>query len=69
MASLFTLFGNDEGEHTDTWKGDLFHYSSLGINNNLELLIDHDLKVLHLELDQFPEQHAFVIAKTQPKES
>ena len=66
---LIYTFGNDEGEHTDTWKGDLFHYSSLGTNNNLELLIDHGLKVLHLELDQFPEQHAFVIAKTQPKES
>lgn len=66
---IIYTFGNDEGEHTDTWKDDLFHYSSIGINNNLELLIHHGLKVLHLELDQFPEKHAFVVAKTQSKES
>lgn len=56
-------FGDAEGEHTDQWHGDSFAYSSIGINENLKLLIEHGLSIRHIELDQFPENHAYIIAK------
>jgi 2-polyprenyl-3-methyl-5-hydroxy-6-metoxy-1,4-benzoquinol methylase len=60
---LVYTFGNATGEHTDTWHGDEFYYSSIGINGNLEALINNGLTVKHLELDQFPEKHVYVIAQ------
>ncbi len=60
---LFYTFGNSVGESTGEWLGDVFYYSSIGINDNLQLLIDNGLSVLHLELDQYPERHTCVVAK------
>ena len=62
---LIYTFGNAEGEHTDQWHNDTFYYSSIGINENLQLLINNGLSILHLELDQYPEKHVYVIA-TKP---
>lgn len=59
---IYTL-GNAEGEHTDQWRDDTFYYSFVGINSSLELLINNHMSVVHLELDQYPEKHAYVIAK------
>ena len=55
-------FGNAEGEHTDQWHNDNFYYSSIGINENIKLLLDNGMSISHLELDQFPERHVYVIA-------
>ncbi|BCS54343.1 trans-aconitate 2-methyltransferase [Geobacter sp. SVR] len=60
---LMYTFGNATGEHTDRWHEDEFYYSSIGINGNLAALIDNGLTVVHLELDQFPEKHVYVIAQ------
>jgi 2-polyprenyl-3-methyl-5-hydroxy-6-metoxy-1,4-benzoquinol methylase len=60
---LIYTFGNAIGEHTDTWQEDEFYYSSIGINGNLAALIDNGLTIMHLELDQFPERHVYVIAQ------
>lgn len=60
---LFYTFGNAIGEHTDQWLNDTFYYSSIGINENLQLLIENGLTVLHMELDQYPEKHVIVIAQ------
>ena len=62
---LIYTFGNDQGEHTNEWRKDTFYYSSIGINENVQLLIDNGLSIMHLELDQYPEKHAYVIA-TKP---
>ncbi|TSK08504.1 MAG: class I SAM-dependent methyltransferase [Geobacter sp.] len=59
---LIYTFGNAVGEHTDVWQEDEFYYSSIGINDNLAALIENGLIVMHLELDQFPEKHVYVIA-------
>ncbi len=59
---LLYTFGNAFGEHTDTWRGDRFYYSSIGINENLKGLMQNGLTIMHLELDQYPEKHVFVIA-------
>ena len=67
---LIYSFGDAVGEHTDQWRGDTFYYSSIGVNENLALLMSNGLSILHLELDQYPEKHAYVIArKPRPERS
>ena len=60
---LMYTFGNDYGEHTDNWHDDTFYYSTIGINKNISLLMKNGLSIMHLELDQYPEKHVYVIAK------
>ena len=62
---LIYTFGNAEGEHTDQWHKDTFYYSSLGINENISLLLKSGMSILHIELDQYPERHVYAIA-TKP---
>lgn len=62
---LIYTFGDAHGAHTDQWHGDTFYYSSIGITENLQLLTGNGLKILHLELDQYPETHVYTIA-TRP---
>ena len=59
---LIYTFGNAQGEHTDQWHNDTFYYSSIGVNENIQLLISSGLSILHLELDQYPERHVYTIA-------
>lgn len=61
-GTLIYTFGNSEGEHTDQWHNDTFYYSSIGIDENLQILINNGLSILHLELDQYPEKHVYIIA-------
>lgn len=62
---LIYTFGNAVGEHIDSWHNDTFYYSSVGINQNIEVLLNCGLSVMHLELDQYPEKHVYAIA-TKP---
>lgn len=62
-GTIIYSFGNATGEHTDTWHEDEFYYSSIGINDNLAALINNGMTIMHLELDQYPEKHVYVIAK------
>ena len=64
-GTLIYTFGNAEGEHTDQWRSDTFYYSSIGITANIQVLINNGLSLLHLELDQYPEKHVYLIA-TKP---
>jgi len=59
---LIYTFGDDEGEHTDQWHNDTFYYSSIGIKQNVQLLLAHGLALRHLEIDQYPAKHVYVIA-------
>lgn len=59
---LIYTFGNAEGEQTDQWHEDTFYYSSIGINENMQVLLNNNLSILHLELDQYPENHVYTIA-------
>jgi SAM-dependent methyltransferase len=61
-GTLIYTFGDAEGEHKDQWHGDTFEYSSLGIKNNVKLLYENGVTCKHLELDQFPEKHVYIIA-------
>lgn len=60
---LLYTFGNAAGEHETEWHNDLFHYSSIGINENLKAMISSGCECLHLELDQYPERHVVMIAR------
>ena len=60
---MIHTFGDADGPISDEWLGQTFDYSSVGINRNLEILTEAGLKIMHLELDQFPETHVYAISK------
>lgn len=59
---LIYTFGNAVGEHIDQWRNDSFYYSSIGVNENIQTLLNNGLSILHLEIDQYPEKHVYIIA-------
>lgn len=60
---LIYTFGDGYGEHTDEWHEEEFYYSSIGINENLSVLMKNEMVCKHLEFDQFPEKHVYIIAQ------
>lgn len=60
---LVYTFGDAEGAHEDTWLGEKFGYSSIGIDANLKILSENGCQCRHLELDQYPLNHVSVIAR------
>lgn len=60
---LAYTFGDDHGEHESNWHNDNFYYSSIGINGNIKILMESNCECRHLELDQYPEKHVFIIAE------
>lgn len=60
---LLYTFGDAQGEHTDTWLGDTFHYSSIGISANLAVLAENGITCRHLELDQWPQKHVVLVGQ------
>lgn len=60
---LIHSFGDEFGDDTvDQCRGQEFRYSSIGISQNIEVMKDNGLTVVHLEYDQFPENHIYSIA-------
>lgn len=62
---LIHTFGDAIGAHTDTWHDDEFYYSSIGVNENLDTVASSNCICRHLELDQFPEKHVFMISQRE----
>lgn len=61
---IFSFGAVDQaGEHTDNFMGPEVYYSSLGTQGFLNLFQELDCRCLHLELDQYPEPHAFLIVQ------
>lgn len=60
---IFYTLGDAVGEHYSDWHKEKFYYSSIGINENLKVLMENNCECKHLELDQFPQNHVFLIAK------
>ena len=61
---LFSMGGLDEpGEKVDSCMGPPMYYSTLGIPKTLELLTRCGCVCRHLEFDQYPEQHLYIIAQ------
>ena len=60
---LIYSLGDAVGNHQAEWHGDNFPYGSIGIQNNLRLLIHLGSQIRHVELDQYPQRHAFIISQ------
>lgn len=60
---LIYTFGDDYGEHESNWQNDKFYYSSIGISGNLKIIMEGNCECRHLELDQFPQKHVYVIVQ------
>lgn len=61
---IFTTGGLDEpAEKTDSCMGPPMYYSVLGIPKTLELLAHFGCVCRHLEYDQYPEKHLYIIAQ------
>jgi 2-polyprenyl-3-methyl-5-hydroxy-6-metoxy-1,4-benzoquinol methylase len=61
---IFSCGGLDEAaDHTDDFMGPEVYYSSLGINGFLTLLIKHGCICRHLEYDQYPELHSYIVVQ------
>ena len=59
---LFTCGGGPPSEIVGTFHNLEFGYSSLGINEFVRLLDTEGLSCVHVEYDQYPENHVFIIA-------
>ncbi len=61
---IFSFGGTDsKGEKTDDFMGPEMYYASLGVNGYLSLLIQSGCLCRHLEYDQHPEQHSYIIVQ------
>jgi predicted TPR repeat methyltransferase len=61
---IFSAGGTDRpGEHTDSYMGPELYYSTLGIPGVLEAVQDARCVCRHLEFDQYPGPHVYVIAQ------
>lgn len=61
---IFSFGGTEEaGEHKDDFMGPEVYYSSLGTHRFINLMIELGCTIKHLEFDQHPELHAFMIVQ------
>jgi SAM-dependent methyltransferase len=61
---IFTTGGLDEPtEKSDSAMGPPVHYSLLGLPRTLALLTEEGCVCRHLEYDQYPEKHVYIIAQ------
>lgn len=60
---MIYTFGDAYGEHQSDWHNDRFHYSTIGINENLKTIIGNNCQCRHLELDQYPQNHVYIIVQ------
>lgn len=72
---LIYTFGDDYGDKEDysfmdendkqagELHNDKFGYGTIGINGNLRVISNNGCKCMHLEIDQYPANHVYVIAK------
>lgn len=67
---IFSFGGTeDRGDHTDNFMGPEVYYSTLGTNNFLDLFIGLGCICRHLEYDQYPELHTYLIVQKTNMES
>lgn len=61
---LFTCGGgHTNGEISGSFQGQNFDYSTLGVDAFLQILTEHHCTCRHLEYDQYPENHVYIIAQ------
>lgn len=60
---IFTCGGGPAGEITGTFQDRKFGYSTLGVETFVRILHEAGCCCRHVEYDQYPEQHVYVIAQ------
>ncbi len=61
---IFSFGGvNEPGDHTDDTMGPMMYYSSLGTNGFIQVLLNHGCTIKHLEFDQYPEFHTYMVVQ------
>lgn len=61
---IFSFGGvEDAGEHQNSTMGPRLNHSSLGTNGFIQLLIACNCIIRHLEFDQYPELHTYLIVE------
>ncbi|MPW36589.1 class I SAM-dependent methyltransferase [Vibrio sp. B1Z05] len=61
---IFSFGGlTEEGHHTNSVMGPEVYYSSLGTNGFLNLFLELGCVIRHLEFDQYPELHTYLIVE------
>jgi SAM-dependent methyltransferase len=60
---LFTCGGGPAGEISGSFEGQNFDYSTLGAEEFVRLLTQYGCFCRHVEYDQWPEQHVYIIAQ------
>ena len=60
---IFTFGEGKMEEISGTFAGERFEYSTLGVQGFLNLLHDFGCKIKHLEYDQYPHNHLYVVAQ------
>lgn len=61
---IFTFGGTEKaGEHTNRTMGPEVYYASIGINGFIQTILDADCYCRHVEYDQHPELHTYIIAQ------
>jgi SAM-dependent methyltransferase len=60
---LFTCGGGEPGEITGSFEGQDFGYSTLGVEGFVRVLHDRGCFCRHVEYDQHPKNHVFIIAQ------
>lgn len=61
---LFTCGGGHiTGEVAGSFQGQNFEYSTLGVDAFLQILVENHCTCRHLEYDQYPEKHVYIIAQ------
>ncbi len=61
---IFSFGGTtDAGDQTDDFMGPEVYYSSLGVNGFLKLFMESGCIIRHLEFDQHPELHTYMIVE------
>jgi len=61
---LFTCGGgHTSSEVSGAFQGQDFDYSTLGVDTFLQILVEHHCTCRHLEYDQYPENHVYIIAQ------
>lgn len=61
---IFSAGGMDHAdEHVDATMGPALHYSTLGIPGLLAVIREADCDCRHLEFDQYPGKHLFIIVQ------
>lgn len=60
---LFTCGGGPAGEVAGTFWGQAFEYSTLGVEAYVRILAASGCFCMHVEYDQLPEQHVYIIGQ------